>query len=189
MRVAKESLRLVCLCSALALGACGGGGGDGGGTPPAATQSGPQAEVAAGLKVNDLTGTWRACQADSATTSLQHQYTFTADSETLASYEYELTAHPSTDCSGAASGSLTRAGKVQFDTGTQSIGSIEAQKVTFAPQDLILRGMSFNGNPTATYKQVLAITAAGILQEGDTSQLDTTGYPKALSSLSYAKAP
>lgn len=189
MRVVAASLRLVCLSSALSLGACGGGGDGAGATSPAAMQSDPQGSSSAILKASDLTGTWRACKADSSSTSSQHKYTFTADSATLATYEYVRTAFPSADCSGTSTGYLVRTGKVQIDTGTQQVGSIKAQKVVFAPQSLALHGLSFSGSPTATYKQLLALPSSSVLQEGDTSQLGADGYPTALQSFQYARMP
>ena len=192
MRAATASLRLVYLCSALALGACGGGGGGGAGgdaTVPASNQSDPQVGVSAGLKASDLTGQWRACKADSATTSLEDKYTFNAASGTQVAYAYEHTAYPSTDCSGGATGSLVRSGTVQVEAGTQQAGSLDAQKVTFSPSSLTLHGMSFSGSPTASYKQLLVITPAGELQEGDPAHVDTDGYPTSLTSLQYARQP
>ncbi len=190
MRRSAAPLPLVLLCSALALAACGGGGGDGGGaTPPAATQSDPQDSADAALKTSDLTGTWRACKADSATTSLEDKYTFTADSTTQVSYKYVHTAFPSTDCSGNASGYLERSGTIQFDATTTLVDGTQAQKVTFKPANLGMHNMSFNGSPTASYKQLLAIPSAGVLQEGDASQLGADGYPTALQSLEYAQLP
>ncbi len=189
MRAAAASLQLVCLCSALALAACGGGGDGGGTTPPATTQSDPQNSTTTGVKAADLNGTWFACTESSNATSLQEKYTFTADSATLVSYEYVRTAYPSTDCTGTSAGHLKRAGKVQIDGAASQVDGVTPQKVTFAPKDLALNGMSFSGNPTATYKQLLAITSSGILKEGDTAQLDTDGYPTDLSGLQYVKAP
>ncbi len=189
MRAAAASLQLVCLCSALALAACGGGGDGGGATPPATTQSDLQNSTTTGFKAADLNGTWFACTETSNATSLQEEYTFTADSATLVSYEYVRSAYPSTDCTGNVAGYLERAGKVQLDGATQQVDNVTAQKVVFAPEDISMSNMSFSGSPTATYKQLLVITSSGILQEGDTAQLGTDGYPTALSSLQYAKAP
>lgn len=184
MRVAVVCLRAVCLSSALLLAACGGGGGS---SP--APESAPKTVPPRG-KAAELLGNWRACTSLGANESREDKYAFTADSPLDLFYEYTHAVYPSADCSGAETGHYTQAGVLHIDEGTKQVGANEALRVTFWPEEFSTGGtISFNGNPTDGYAQLLAITAESLLLEGDRGTLDAEGYPTSPADIEYAKLP
>ncbi len=177
--------RVVCLTSALVLGACGGGGGG----SPASTEPAPEVGPPQG-KAAELLGNWRACTPLDDAGSREDKYTFTADSARDLAYEYTHALYPSADCTGGETGHYTQSGVLHIDEGVKEFSGTQALMVNFWPESFSTGGsISFSGDPTGGYAQLLSINSDGLLLEGATEDLDELGYPTSLAGFEYYKLP
>lgn len=183
MSLISRSSSAVSVACALVLAACGGGDG----AADAAPKNEVPAPTAATGPSAPYVGTWKGCTlATDAEASWSGAYTFARVSDTQASYHFVKQTFTSLDCSGTAEGTLTMDGEVTWSGKTRAVAGVNADEVLFVPMNFKMSGnMTFNGSPTAQFKQVLAINA-NELREGDRqAALDAEGYPAEFSAIQY----